>query len=106
MKKLMTLFVLALLVMATVPTVASASAAKGQKIFKEKLRKQCGFSGVRFARNHTQSEWEDIYESGAFKAEAEKICPRLHTEKIKESWWKHLYDFVHKYAKDGIIPKC
>jgi hypothetical protein len=70
MKKLIGMVALALLVTMTVPTVsmAKASAKKGQKIFKKKFRKSCGFSGVRFARNHTQAEWENIYDSGKFQA--------------------------------------
>jgi len=100
--------VLALFVTMTVPTVSMAgdNAKKGQKIFKKKFRKKCGFSGVKFAHNHTQVEWEHIYESGKFKEEAKKICPRLDIEKIKKSWWPYIYEFSHKYASDGVVPKC
>ena len=106
MKKVMTIVVLALFVMVGMPTVVTAGASKGQKIFKKKFRKKCGFSGVRFARNHTQSEWEDIYDDGKFQEEAKKICPRLKLDKIKASWWGHVYEFSVKYAKDGVVPKC
>jgi hypothetical protein len=106
MRKFLTLLVLALFISATVPTAVMASAKKGQRIFKKKLRKKCGFSGVRFTRTHTQREWEEIYESGNFKKETQSICPRLKVEGIKKSWWKHLYDFSYKYAKDGAVPKC
>jgi len=106
MKKILTILALAFLVTAAMPTVASANAKKGQKIFKKKFRKKCGFSGVRFARNHTQAEWEDIYEKGKFKSEAKKICPRLKVEKIKKKWWKDVYQFSYKYASDGMVPKC
>ena len=106
MKKIMTIVVLALFVMASIPTVAIAGANKGQKIFKKKFRKKCGFSGVRFARNHTQVEWEDIYDDGKFPEEAKRICPRLKLDKIKLSWWEHVYEFSVKYAKDGVVPKC
>ena len=107
MKRLLTVLALALFVAATVPTVVSAaSAKKGQKLFKKKFRKKCGFSGVRFARNHTQAEWESIYNKGKFPAEAKKICPRLNTKKIKSKWWKDVYKFTEKYASDGVVPKC
>lgn len=106
MKKVLTALALGLFVMATVPTVATAGAKKGQKLFKKKFRKSCGFSGVRFARNHTQSEWESIYDAGKFPAEAKKICPRLKLKKIRSSWWPHIYDFSKKYASDGVVPKC
>jgi len=99
---------LALLVSMTVPTVSmgGANAKKGQKIFKKKFRKACGFSGVRFSRNHTQAEWEEIYEKGKFKDEAKKICPKLNLKKIKKSWWPSVYEFSYKYASDGVVPKC
>ena len=107
MKKILTILVMAFFVVASMPTVVSAaSAKKGQKIFKKKFRKKCGFSGVRFARNHTQAQWEDIYDSGKFKSEAKRICPRLNTKKIKSKWWKDVYKFSYKYASDGIVPKC
>ncbi|WP_295421551.1 hypothetical protein [Sulfurovum sp.] len=105
-KKLFTIVISSFFITATIPTFAVAGAKRGQKIFKKKFRKKCGFSGVRFARNHTQAEWEEIYEEGKFSQEAKKICPRLKLEKIKNSWWKDVYDFSEKYAKDGIVPKC
>ncbi|RRS30061.1 MAG: hypothetical protein P794_08910 [Epsilonproteobacteria bacterium (ex Lamellibrachia satsuma)] len=106
MRKIFTILGLSFLVAASMPSVASANAKRGQKLFKKKFRKKCGFSGVRFARNHTQDEWEEIYDEGKFQDEAKKICPRLKLKKIKPAWWKHVYDFSEKYASDGIVPKC
>jgi hypothetical protein len=106
MKKIIGIVALALFITASMPTTVTAGATKGQKLFKKKFRKKCGFSGVRFARNHTQDEWEEIYDEGKFQAEAKKICPRLKLNKIKPSWWKHVYDFSVKYASDGVVPKC
>ena len=106
MKKLLTVLALSFFVTAAIPTSVMAGAKKGQKIFKKKFRKKCGFSGVRFARNHTQAEWEELWDDGKFKEETKKICPRLKIEKIKEKWWKDVYEFSHKYAKDGVVPKC
>ena len=106
MKKVLTAFGLACMMVAATPTASMASAKKGQKIFKKKFRKKCGFSGVRFARYHTQSEWEDIWDEGDFQKEAKRICPGLKLKKIKRKWWKHVYDFSYKYAKDGVVPKC
>lgn len=102
----MTLVTMALFIMASTPNVVNADASKGQKLFKKKFRKKCKFSGVRFARNHTQAKWEDIYNDGKFPEEAKKICPRLKLDKIKPSWWEHVYEFSVKYAKDGVVPKC
>jgi len=106
MKKLLTVLALSFFIAASMPTMASAGVKKGQKLFKKKFRKKCGFSGVRFARNHTQAEWENIYDKGKFPAEAKKICPRLDLKKIKSKWWKDIYKFSKKYASDGVVPKC
>jgi len=107
MKKLVTILSLAAFAMVSTPTVASADVNKGQKIFKKKLRKYCGFSGVRFARNHTQDEWEVIYDNDEFQAETKKICPKLPLNKIKKSWWSHLYDFTYEYGEGGShVPHC
>jgi len=105
-RKIVSILALALLATAVMPTIASAGAKKGQKIFKKKFRKKCGFSGVRFARNHTQYEWEEIKKNGKFKAEAKKICPRLDIRKIRGKWWNDVYMFTYKYARDGMVPKC
>ncbi len=105
-KRIMVVVSLVLFAMVSMPTVATAGATKGQKLFKKKFRKKCGFSGVRFARNHTQAEWEEIYDNGKFPEEAKEICPRLKLDKIKPSWWEHVYEFSVTYAKDGVVPKC
>ena len=106
MKRLLTVFALGLFILVSMPSSLHADANRGQKLFKKKFRKKCGFSGVRFARNHTQAEWQAIKESGKFSKETKKICPRLELDKIKASWWNDVYDFSVKYASDGLVPKC
>ena len=107
MKKLVTAISLVALTMVTTPTVATASVAKGQKIFKKKMRKYCGFSGVRFARMHTQDEWEELWDDGEFQDETKKLCPKLNLNKIKKSWWEHIYEFTYEYGAGGShVPKC
>lgn len=106
MNKVISTILLAVLMVSAVPSTSQAGLKKGQKIFKKNFRKKCKFSGVRFARHHTQGEWEDIYDNGDFPSEAQKICPRLNIDKINPSWWKHVYEFSYTYAKDGKIPKC
>ncbi len=107
MKKMMLLASIILFAMVGTPAIASSDLVKGQKLFKKKFRKSCRFSGVRFARYHTQDEWEEIYDGGKFKSEAKKICPRLKLNKIKPSWWKYVYKFSYEYAKDGSrVPHC
>jgi len=108
MKNLLVTFFVIALAMVTVTTTASAgaNAKKGQKIFKKKFRKYCQFSGVKFARNHTQDEWEEIWGEGRFFAESKRLCPKLKLNKIKKKWWESVYEFSYKYAKDGVVPKC
>jgi len=107
MKKMMTIFALVAFTMVSTPTISQASLKKGQRIFKKKLRKYCRFSGVKFAKKHTQDEWEEIWDEGLFKKETKKICPRLNLRRIKRHWWKHIYEFTYEYGKGGShVPKC
>ncbi len=108
MKRLLVVLTAIGFMLMTVSTTALATtgAAKGQKIFKKKFRKYCKFSGVKFARHHTQAEWEEIWEDDKFQQEAKKICPKLKLNKIKDAWWESVYEFSHKYASDGVVPKC
>jgi len=87
-----------------IPVHSMADAKKGKRIYKKRMYKKCGFSGVKFARHHTQAEWETLYEKRKFQAEALKICPKIDTAKIKPKNWNDLYDFSVKYAKDGVAP--
>ncbi|RLA75948.1 MAG: hypothetical protein DRG30_03900 [Epsilonproteobacteria bacterium] len=107
MKKLILLVTIISFAIIGTSVVVQADAAKGQKLFKKKFRKSCRFSGVRFARYHTQEEWEALYNEGKFPEEAKKICPRLELGKIKPSWWSHIYDFSYEYATDSShLPSC
>jgi hypothetical protein len=81
-----------------------ASVALGKKTYKKKFYKKCGFSGVAFARNHTQAEWEEIYISGNIAQEAQTICPKLGSMKLETKRWKDIYQYVSKYASDGVVP--
>jgi hypothetical protein len=108
MMKKITIFIVLVLFGVVGSTVTStADITKGQKLFKKKFRKACRFSGVKFARKHTQDEWADIYKAGKFPDEAKKICPRLKLDKVKKSWWPHIYDFAHEYAAGSAhVPSC
>ena len=104
MKKIMSASALALLIASAIPTIATADIKKGQRIYKKHFYKKCGFSGVVFSRNHLQAEWEEIYEEGNYPQEAKRICPEIELGKIKDQWWKDLYDYSVEYAKDGVPP--
>jgi len=97
------LAVCALLGITLIVSTATADTKEGQKIFLEKFKTPCGMSGAKYARIHTQDEWEAIQEAGQFEAEAKKICPKL--KKVKAKYILDVYDFVYEYAKDsGNIP--
>ncbi len=106
MKKVWIVFLMVSMMVSSIVTVATADAVMGQKIFKKKLRKKCGFSGVKFAKMHTQLEWETLWDEDEFQKETKIICPRLDLKTIEAESWEHLYDFMYKNAKDGAIPKC
>ncbi len=100
-------FIYTLLIISITSISSYADMAKGQKLFKHHLRKSCHFSGIKFARNYTQLEWEDILESGKFKDKTKELCPKLELDTIKSNWWKDIYDFVYHYAKgSGNVPNC
>ncbi len=78
-------------------TSAVADANRGKKIYAKKLRAACGFSSARFARMHTQDEWEMIKEAGKLGKEIRKICP---SSRLSPKFEGDIYDFVYEYAKD------
>lgn len=104
MRKIIGVTALSLLIAISIPANATAGVKKGQRLYKKYFYKTCGFSGVVFARNHLQAEWEEIYETDKFSQEAKKICPDLDIDTIEEKWWKEIYSYSVKYAKDGVPP--
>lgn len=104
MKKLINLPFLSLLLLCISPSYSLASVALGKKTYKHTFYKKCGFSGVQFARKHTQGEWEEIYESGDLPQESHVICPKLDIVTVESKRWKDIYQYVTKYAKDGVAP--
>ncbi len=85
-------------------TVASADAAKGQKLYSKKLKKACGFNGAKFTAKHSQDEWKAIGEKG-MQDEIKKICPNA--KPLKEKYLKDIYDFSYEFANDsGNVPSC
>jgi len=92
-------------------TSASADTSKGKKIYMKKLKGKCGFTGAIFAQKHTQAEWEDAKANGKLGELMMEACPGgkefFESKKFKKKYSKHLYDFVHDYAKDsGNVPSC
>ncbi len=84
-----------------------ADATKGQRLYKHKLRKGCQYSGLKFARTYTQSQWKELYDKGLFPEKTKELCPKIDLEKMNKKWWKDIYDFTYEYAKDsGNVPSC
>lgn len=93
-----------LLIIALLSTASLADVKKGKKIYLKKLKAPCGVNGVVFAHKHTQDEWENIFESGNFKKEVIKICPKA---KLRNKYENDVYDFAYEYASDsGNVPSC
>jgi len=82
------------------------SVEKGLVIFKTRLKVPCGMGGEEFAKNYTQEDWEDIYDSKEFKKVVIEICPKM-KERYQERWTPHLFQFSLQYASDSDnIPEC
>ena len=104
MKKFLSLVLAGAMALSLVSTVASADAAKGQKIYSKKLKKACGFNGAEFAKKHTQDEWKSIGENG-LADEIKKLCPNA--KPLKKKYLKDVLDFAIQYASDsGNVPSC
>ncbi len=104
MKNFLKLVLAGVVALGVVTTVASADAAKGQKIYSKKLKKACGFNGAKFAAKHTQDEWKAIGVKG-MQDEIKKLCPNA--KPLKEKYLKDVYDFAYKFASDsGNVPSC
>lgn len=78
----------------------------GQRLFRKKLQRKCGYTAAYWAAQHTTQEWKTLDTDEKFKAEFVKMCPR--GEKVlKEKWIHSLELFAVEYAKDtGNRPRC
>ena len=102
MNKVTRLAITALLGIDILSTVATANTNKGKKLYIQKLKVACGFNGAKFARSHTQDEWESIKQAGKFSKEVKNICPK---SDLKPKYENDIYDFSYVYAKgSGNIP--
>jgi ATP-dependent protease HslVU (ClpYQ) peptidase subunit len=107
MNKIVKIALSATVILSLGATVASADAAKGQKLYAKKLKKVCGFSGAVFAAKHTQDEWTDIEDSGKMADEIKSICPNVPKKALKSKYIKDYYDFANDFASDsGNVPSC
>lgn len=106
MNKIAKIALSSLLVLSVGSTIASASAAKGQKLYKRYLKKACGMNGAKFSARHTQDGWAKIGVKGLAK-EIKSVCPKVKTRALKPRYLKDYYDFFYNYASDsGNVPSC
>ena len=106
MKNFLKIVLAGVLASAFVTSVASADAAKGQKLYSKKLKKACGFTGADFAKKHTQDEWKAIGVAGMAK-EIKTLCPKAEDKALKDKYLQHYLDFSINYASDsGNVPSC
>ncbi len=105
MNRLLKLALTSAVALSLATTVASASAAKGQKLYAKKLKKACGMNGAKMAAKHTQDEWESV--KGNLADEIKKICPKVKSKSLKSKYLGHYYDFFYEFANDsGNVPSC
>jgi hypothetical protein len=106
MKNFLKIVLAGVIASAFVTTVASADAAKGQKLYKKKLKDACGFNGAEFAKKHTVDEWKAIGVAGMAK-EIKTLCPSAPDNALKEKFLQHYLDFSINFASDsGNVPSC
>jgi len=97
----------ATLLLALGSTVASADAAKGQKLYTKKLKSACGITGAVVAGKHTQDEWTEINDAGKIADEIKTICPNVKDKSLKSKYLPHYFDFFREYGSDsGNVPSC
>lgn len=107
MNRLLKLVLTGAVVLGLSSTVASASPAKGQKLYSKYLKAPCGFTGAKMATKHTQDEWEAIHQGGKLADEIKTICPNVEGKPLKEKFMDHYFDFFYEYASDsGNVPSC
>ena len=88
------------------PEEVEGSVMKGLVIFKTRLKGPCGMTGEEFAKNYSQEDWDDIYDTKEFEKVVIEICPKMEG-RYQDRWTADLYQFSLKYASDSDeIPEC
>lgn len=93
-------------------SMAHADVKKGQKIYLKTFKSKFHVSGAKFAAEHTQDEWEELFEDNGeefIKVYSEKYPKAEKFLKNPKNWKKleHVRDFVIEYASDsGNVPSC
>jgi len=108
MKKLSVIF----FAMFMLTTQVVANSHMGKRFYMQKLASLCREDGIsdggKFARKHSQYEWDELKEENKLIQEWKKICPSATKvfESMRRKDIKNLSDFVWQYASDGELPTC
>ncbi|MCR4941471.1 MAG: hypothetical protein K5978_01580 [Campylobacter sp.] len=112
MKRFATLLLSAFLVLGLASVNAMADAAKGQKYYLKFMKDGAGLNGADFAHQHTQAEWEALFDADAkkfideYSTKFPKLKDFLNGDKFKK-FMPHIKDFVIEFASDsGKVPSC
>ncbi|MFA6789520.1 MAG: hypothetical protein WC149_12525 [Arcobacteraceae bacterium] len=77
---------------------------KGQTYYKYIIGPKLGYNGIEFTKQHTQKEWEVLFDNEA-KAFFENY--NLSKNEITKEMLPHLHYFAIFYAKDSkAVPYC
>ena len=98
--KIKLLIILSLLLTSTM----QANYKLGSIDYKINIKKECKMSSWELARNHTQDEWEELFQKKDLLLTIQTICK---SKNIKIKNEEDLFDFLYEYASDsGNVPSC
>ena len=99
-------FFISILLSVLVFTSADASISRGKKLYLEKLKEPCGFTGDKMGLIYTRKEWRYFFKSRMLNLEIKRICPDSELL-IEKKEIANMYDFLKTFAKDSNnIPDC
>jgi hypothetical protein len=78
----------------------------GQKVFMKSLKGRCGVNGAKFALNHTQDEWDELFKQKKLNIEIDSLCGNKKID-LNDDELNDLYSFFFNFASDsGNVPSC
>jgi len=87
-------------------TSLEASISGGKRLYLEKLREPCGFTGDKMGLMYSRKEWRYFFRSHMLNLEIKRICPNSELL-IEKKEIANMYDFLKTFAKDSNnIPDC
>jgi hypothetical protein len=102
----------ALMLTTAVGSALNADVKTGQKYYLKILKSKLGMNGTQFAGQHTQDEWEELFENqgeGFIKEYSAQYPNAAIFLQNPKSWKKlqHIRDFAIEYGSDsGNVPSC